>query len=156
RSRTLTTHSSGRRSIAYVLPNVAAPAPLNSGVRHQVTYASEYRRSRVQPNADAAASVLRVHRLLGTVQFSRHSRNYLVGFVARVAKRWRHSRSCATRRFSGERTCSSRSWCLTTHSSGRRSVARVLTNLAAPAPLNSGVRHHESQHSFSRISRVGN
>ena len=31
--------------------------------------------------------------------------------------------------------------CLTTHSSGRRSTACVLTNVAAPAPLNSGVSH---------------
>jgi hypothetical protein len=29
----LTTHSSGRRSIACALTNVAVPAPLNSGVR---------------------------------------------------------------------------------------------------------------------------
>src|SRR5690348_8780049 len=34
----LTAHSSGRRSIAHILPNLAAPAPLNSGVRCHVPF----------------------------------------------------------------------------------------------------------------------
>src|SRR5690349_6118751 len=40
---------------------------------------------------------------------------------------------------------------LTTHSSGRRSIARVLTNVAAPAPLNSSVRAQMSEGTYTVI-----
>src|SRR5690348_2456337 len=37
---------------------------------------------------------------------------------------------------------------LTIHSSGRRSIAHVLSNVAAPAPLNSGVSCHQFSHAL--------
>src|SRR5690348_11244746 len=44
---------------------------------------------------------------------------------------------------------------LTTHSSGRRSIACALTNVAAPAPLNSSVRHHRGSLVFTWLNKQG-